>query len=266
MTNVRRATTVAAAVLTGMAVIVPAVPAQTAQGPVASGSVGSVRVTLDGAPTSLEPLASCVLGTTPQAAIQTVSLADVVSYGPATATCATEESGNVNVKVEGQHFETSVLTRYGGPAIAIGKYTLECRTTGFGTSASMAIGGVTGFDVPIPVRRDFEVTIPSATAGDPPLAKLTLNELDATASSRAGRTAHAMRMTLFPEGGPASGEIVLGTTSCDPASAPAPMPAPAPTTEPAPAPAPTTEPAPAPAPTTEPAPATPTSTEPAPAP
>ncbi|OZM73873.1 hypothetical protein CFN78_06105 [Amycolatopsis antarctica] len=190
-------------------------PAQAAA-PAASGAVGSVQLDLGGVPVTVAPLAPCELGSTPQASTGGTSVPDVVSYGSSTTTCGTDDAGNAFARAEGGRFESTVLTRFGGPTVRIRSFSLECRTNGTGSSASMALGGVSGFELPQRIEPDSKVTVPSRTPGAAPLAELTLNEFVVPEPADGTLTTHALRMTLFPQGGPASGDIVLGTANCDP--------------------------------------------------
>ena len=200
----------------GCLLLVSAAPAQAATGPAtASAASGAVAAELDGQQVSLEPLAPCVLGQTPEAAVEGAAVDGVVSYGPSSTTCVLEE-GEAVARAEGQTFETSVLARYGGPTVKVRNYSAECRTTGTGSSTSMTLSGVTGFDMPAGLPVNQKISIPAPDQGAAPLAEITVNEIVAPEQPDGSVVTHALRMELFPGGGPASGEIVLGTAACDP--------------------------------------------------
>ncbi|WP_020657341.1 choice-of-anchor P family protein [Amycolatopsis benzoatilytica] len=116
----------------------------------------------------------------------------------------------------GQRFESDFLARYGGPKLKVRTYAVNCSTTAdAGSTGSMSIGEVAGFTVPSSIPANYRITVPGGPAGTA-LATITLNETVTPTPADGSLVTHAVHVKLFPQGGPASGDIYLGTAACNP--------------------------------------------------
>jgi hypothetical protein len=210
---------IAAALVCGGLVTVPvsAQAADNATTPVAtaSASVGGLDIVVNGQASHLDPTAPCESSGTLENVSGNID-AGAVRYGRGTTTCAKNADGTASAKATGQRFETTVLQQFGGPVIKIRTYSTSCATKENGSSGNMELSGLTGVTVPDDIPANYTVTVPSPKASDPPLANVVFNELVAPSPPDGSLKTHTMRIVLFPQGGPASGEIVVGTASCDP--------------------------------------------------
>ncbi|PXY21415.1 hypothetical protein BAY60_25920 [Prauserella muralis] len=200
------------------AVVLPA-SAQAAQAPTstASASLGEADIVVGGTPAQAAPIAPCdVVAGPPANSSGGTRVGSTTEYGRGETSCTRSGDGTSSAKVAGQRFETKVLRQFGGPTIRVRTYSAECRTTAKGSSGYVELGGVSGFTVPADIKPNHTLTIPGAKPGDPPMARIVLNELVVPSLPDGSLTTHTLRIVLFPEGGPGSGDIVLGTASCDP--------------------------------------------------
>jgi hypothetical protein len=181
-----------------------------------AGSIGAVDITVGQQSAHADPIAPCVVDTTAANRNDPVSVGTTTKYGLGTTTCKRNSNGTASVQVSGQRFETTVLQQFGGPVIRARTFKAGCDTTENGSSGSMELGSVTGFTVPTSIPPNYTVTIPGSTAGAPPMAEIVLNELVVPNPPDGSLTTHAMHIKLFPQGGPASGDIVVGTAACAP--------------------------------------------------
>ncbi|MFD2399346.1 choice-of-anchor P family protein [Prauserella oleivorans] len=171
---------------------------------------------MDGTPTHVGPIAPCSVAGPAAGSTSGVRVGDDTEYGRGQTRCARAEDGTSTATASGQRFETSVLEEYGGPVIRVRTYSAECHTTRNGSSGHVELGGVSGFPLPADIPPNHVVTIPGAHQGDPPMARLVLNEFTAPEPPDGSLTTSALRITLFPEGGPVSGDIRVGSATCDP--------------------------------------------------
>lgn len=187
---------------------------------VASGFLGAVAVTVDGEPLTVGPIGACdVAGEQhSETGLYPVGTAstDVADFWGGTSDCTRDEQGHAHADVDGRYFSTSLLRRWGGPRIRVSSFAARCDTTGKGSNTVMELGGVHGIDLPGNVQSNHTITIPAPDEGEPPLAKVVVNELIAPQPPDGSLAVNAIRIELFPEGGPASGEIVVGSAACDP--------------------------------------------------
>lgn len=186
----------------------------------AGGLLGAVNVVIDGEPLAVGPIGACdVAGEqhneTGLFPVGTAST-DVADFWGGTSDCTRDEQGNAHADVDGRYFSTSILRRWGGPRIRVSSFAARCDTTTKGSNTVMELGGVYGIDLPENVQSNHTVTIPAPDEGDPPLAKVVINELVAPQPPDGSLAVNAIRIELFPEGGPASGEILVGSAACDP--------------------------------------------------
>lgn len=192
-------------------------PAWAATDPAAgSASAGAADITVDGQPAFLTPMSPCATGTAPSGQSDPVWAGPTTRFGSATSSCGLNPDGTANVKAYGQRFETTVLQRYGGPVIRVRAFSAACSTTADGSGGRIELSGVTGITLPREIPVNYTMTITGRVPGALPLAEIVANELIAPTPPDGSLTSHALRIRLFPQGGPASGDIVLGTASCDP--------------------------------------------------
>ncbi|SFP28383.1 hypothetical protein SAMN05421810_102127 [Amycolatopsis arida] len=217
MSNVRSTMTRAAVVaaLAGGMVGTP-VPARAAAAPVASGALGSVDVVVGGQAAPQEPVSRCAVDGRTRNSSDGTLVGRHTSYGRGETTCGRDAEGTAFARVSGQRFETTVLRRFGGPTLTVGTYSARCDTTGTGSAGGIELGGVSGFTVPRDIPTNHAILVPGRAAGDPPMARIVVNELVVPTPADGSMTTNTVRITLFPEGGPASGDIVVGSASCDP--------------------------------------------------
>jgi hypothetical protein len=201
------------------ALCLAAVPA-TAQAdevtPAGAGSVGAVHITVGGQTAHADPIAACVVDGTAQNRTDPVLIGTTTRYGLSSTSCTRNADGTAAVQVTGTRFETRVLRQFGGPLITARTFAAGCTTTANGSTGSMELGSVTGFTVPEAIPPNYTITIPGPAAGDPPLADIVLNELVVPSPPDGSLVTSALHIKLFPQGGPASGDILVGTAACDP--------------------------------------------------
>lgn len=181
-----------------------------------SGSVGAADVTVEGEQDRADPIAPCALDATAENRADPVFVGPTTKFGLGSTKCVRGADGTASVQVEGSRFETSALRLYGGPRITVRTYQVGCTTTKNGSSGSMQLGAVTGFTVPENIPVNYTIPVPGRTEGDPPMAEIVLNELVVPHPADGSLVTHAMHIKLFPQGGPASGDIYVGTAACDP--------------------------------------------------
>ena len=181
-----------------------------------AGSVGAVDITVGQSSAHADPIASCTADTTPSNRTDPVTVGTTTKYGLGTTTCKRNANGTVSVQVSGQRFETTVLRQFGGPLIAARTFKAGCDTTQNGSSGYMELGSVTGFTVPDSIPPNYTTTIPGRTADAPPMAEVVLNELIVPTPADGSLVTNAIHIKLFPQGGPASGDILIGSATCAP--------------------------------------------------
>lgn len=181
-----------------------------------AGSIGAVDITVGQSSAHSDPIAPCTADTTPANRTDPVTVGTTTKYGLGSTTCTRNDNGTVSVKVEGQRFETSVLRQFGGPVIMARTFKAGCDTTENGSSGYMELGAVSGFTVPQNIPSNYTTTIPGKTAGAPPMAEIVLNELIVPTPADGSLVTNALHIKLFPQGGPASGDILVGSATCAP--------------------------------------------------
>jgi hypothetical protein len=181
-----------------------------------SGFVGSVDLSVDGQLAQAAPIAPCAVGGVGGNRTDPITVGTRTSFGAATTTCTSAPDGTAHVGVSGQRFTTTVLSRFGGPVIRARTFESTCDTTTNGSSGRMGLGGVSGVAVPSTIPANYTVVIPGAAPDTRPMAVVVFNEVTVTQPSDGSLTITAMHLKLFPNGGPARGDIVVGTASCVP--------------------------------------------------
>lgn len=180
-----------------------------------AGSIGAVDIAVGQQTAHQDPIAPCAVGSTADNRNDPVTVGTTTKFGLGTTSCKRNDDGTVSVQVSGNRFETTILKQFGGPAITARTFKSGCNSTANGSNGSMELGAVTGFTVPSSIPPNYTVTIPGAN-GAPPLADIVLNELVVPSPADGSLVTHAMHIKLFPQGGPASGDILVGTAACAP--------------------------------------------------
>ncbi|GAB2990884.1 hypothetical protein LWP59_06865 [Amycolatopsis acidiphila] len=181
-----------------------------------AGSVGAVHVTVGDQTVHADPIAACAVGGTGENRTDPVVVGTSTRYGLGETRCTRNSDGTASVQVTGTRFETRVLRQFGGPLISVRTYKSGCDTTANGSNGSMELGSVSGFTVPENIPANYTITIPGRAEGDPPMADIVLNELVVPTPPDGSLVTNAVHIKLFPQGGPAAGDILVGTAACDP--------------------------------------------------
>jgi hypothetical protein len=177
-------------------------------------SAGSLDVTIDNEHVVTGDLAKCTVDGPLSARTQGGVAGDVATFGTGESGCG--RSGDVAIaQASGRRFEAGVLERYGGPVITVRTYSAKCATTATGSGGEVSIGAVDGITVPAQIPPNHRIVIPGGPAGTA-LATVVLNETVTPQPPDGSLVTHALHIKLFPQGGPASGDIYLGTAACDP--------------------------------------------------
>ncbi|TCP50140.1 hypothetical protein EV191_108229 [Tamaricihabitans halophyticus] len=184
--------------------------------PDATAAIGRVNLVVDGEQVTEPPIAPCAVSGEQANDTRGVQVGDLVSYGSARTGCAPNEDGTVTAWTEGRRFTLDALTEYGGPELGVRTYSSSCSTVENGSTARMTVGGVRGFQVPEEIPPNHTVLVPGANEGDPPMAKIVLNESIVPEPPTGELTVNTVRIELFPEGGPVTGEVELGSVTCQP--------------------------------------------------
>ena len=200
-----------------LAVTTLAVPLLGAAAPVTStgwASSGSVDVTIDNEHVVTGELAKCTVDGPYKGWTQGGATGDIAVFGAGDTGCG--RSGEVAVaQAGGRRFRATVLQRYGGPVLTVRTYSAKCATTATGSAGEVAIGAVEGVTVPEEIPPNHRIVIPGGAAGTA-LATVILNETVTPQPPDGSLVTHALHIKLFPQGGPASGDVYLGTAACDP--------------------------------------------------
>lgn len=181
-----------------------------------AGSVGALHVTVGDQTAHEDPIAPCVVGTTEKNRTDPVAVGAATRYGLGETSCSRGSDGTASVEVTGSRFDTTLLRQFGGPRITVRTYKAGCTTTTNGSNGSMELGSVSGFTVPDTIPPNYTITIPGRAEGDPPIADVVLNELVVPHPPDGSLVTNALHIKLFPQGGPASGDILVGSAACNP--------------------------------------------------
>jgi hypothetical protein len=200
-----------------LAVTTLATPLLVAAAPVTStgwASSGSVDVTVDNEHVVTGELAKCTVDGPYSARTQGGATGDVAVFGIGETGCGRSDAVSI-AQGSGHRFETTLLKRYGGPALSVRTYSAKCATTATGSQGEVAIGTVDGITVPAQIPPNHRIVVPGGPAGTA-LATVILNETVTPEPPDGSLVTHALHIKLFPQGGPTSGDIYLGTAACDP--------------------------------------------------
>ncbi|MFJ7216463.1 choice-of-anchor P family protein [Amycolatopsis sp. NPDC098790] len=200
-----------------LAVTTLATPLLAAAPPVTStgwASSGSLDVTVDNEHVVTGELAKCTVDGPYGARTTGGATGDIAVFGIGESGCG--RSGAVSIaQAAGHRFEASLLERYGGPEITVRTFSAKCATSETGSAGEVSIGAVEGITVPEQIPPNHRIVIPGGPAGTA-LATVILNETVTPQPPDGSLVTHAVHIKLFPQGGPASGDIYLGTAACDP--------------------------------------------------
>jgi hypothetical protein len=175
---------------------------------------GSVDVLIDNEHIVTGELAKCTVDGPYQGWTQGGATGDIAVFGAGDSSC--ERSGEASIaQAGGRRFKATVLQRYGGPVLTVRTFSAKCSTTAIGSAGEVAIGAVEGVTVPEEIQPNHRIVIPGGAAGTA-LATVVLNETVTPQPPDGSLVTHAVHIKLFPQGGPASGDIYLGTAACDP--------------------------------------------------
>lgn len=185
----------------------------------ATGTIGSADLVLDGEQVSIDPIAECDTDGTAQSSSPGAEVEDFVEFDGGTTSCDVDQNNGVATStVTGERFRLDGLEQYGGPrSIRVNSFSAKCTTTETGSKAEFELKGVTGMTLPSTIQPNTVVTIPGP-AGAPPVATVTLNEKVIPDPPDGSMTVNLMHFRLFPQG-PADevgGDIVVGSVSCAP--------------------------------------------------
>ncbi|MDQ7804986.1 choice-of-anchor P family protein [Amycolatopsis sp. A133] len=175
---------------------------------------GSVDVTIDNQHIVTGELAKCTVDGPYKGWTQGGATGDIAVFGAGETGCG--RTGEVsNAQATGRRFRATVLQRYGGPELSVRTFAAKCATTATGSVGEVSIGAVEGVTVPEEIPPNHRIVIPGGAAGTA-LATVVLNETVTPQPPDGSLVTHAVHIKLFPQGGPASGDIYLGTAACDP--------------------------------------------------
>ncbi|WP_103348341.1 choice-of-anchor P family protein [Amycolatopsis sp. CA-128772] len=175
---------------------------------------GSVDVTIDNEHIVTGELAKCTADGPYNGWSQGGATGDIAVFGAGESGCG--RSGDAAIaQASGRRFRATVLQRYGGPELTVRTFTAKCATTDIGSGGEVTVGAVEGVTVPSQIPPNHRIVIPGGAAGTA-LATVTLNETVTPQPPDGSLVTHAVHIKLFPQGGPASGDIYLGTAACDP--------------------------------------------------
>ncbi|MGH3494437.1 MAG: hypothetical protein ACRDQ1_14560, partial [Sciscionella sp.] len=169
----------------------------------------------DGTTTAVPPIAPCDINGAQHAGSAQVTRNSVLEYGPATSDCTIDAGDNTTrVTTSGNNFEFDGLNRYGGPTLAMRSYSAGCDAQQSKTQGTFSLTGYYGFDLPSSIPANYTVFVPGAKQSDPPMAKLVFSEIVPPPTQDGSQTFNLLHITLFPQGGPASGDVYVGRIHC----------------------------------------------------
>lgn len=181
-----------------------------------TGSLGAAELTVDGQTSHSGSLAPCAVGPRPTNSTDQVVVGPATRFGPGNTSCRLNPDHTASVAIDGQNFDLRLLSRYGGPAIRISRFTATCDTTpDYGIRTRIGFTGVSGVSVPSTIPANYTVTIPGTAGDSRPMAVVVLNEV-VSPPPEGTLAVNAMHIKVFPQGGPAQGDVVAGSVRCTP--------------------------------------------------
>ncbi|GDY33323.1 choice-of-anchor P family protein [Gandjariella thermophila] len=215
-TKWRRAVVTGIAVAASLLMATASAQAVTEDG---AASLGAVNVVYNytGQHVATGPLASCDVNGQNTAYSPGTVVPGIARYGIGNTRCSRDFGARTaQVDSTGSRFQLDALVDYGGPRIRIERYQATCHATERGTEESIWLSGLTGVTVPSTIPANYTVTIPSRFAGAPPLARVIFNEVMLPEPGDGSIGVNLMRVILFPNGGPQTGDVVVGSAACSP--------------------------------------------------
>lgn len=196
--------------------VVAATPGHATTTPDGVASLGAVNVVVDGQNDTLAPLAQCdVSGQTTDSTVGD-GVGGVASYGTGNTSCTKDTTANTTTSTgSGTRFELDALLPYGGPRIRLSSYQVTCTATTKGTNASWSYSGLSGISG-LPQQIPNNYTVPIHDSDGQLLANAIFNEAILPNPNDGSITLNMLHFVLFPDGGPASGDIYVGQTACSP--------------------------------------------------
>ncbi|WP_410603385.1 choice-of-anchor P family protein [Amycolatopsis sp. lyj-90] len=202
--------------LTGALVTgIPAIASADAAPATASASVGSLDVEIGDEHVVTGDLAPCDVDGPLTGTTRGGATGDFARFGGGDSNCGRTGAAAVG-EASGRRFEMSLLKRFGGPVIKVRTFMAKCSTTKDGSLGYIEFGDITGFTLPENIPQNYRLTIAGGKGGTA-LASLTVNETVTPTPPDGSLVTHMLHIKLFPQGGgPAKGDIYLGTARCDP--------------------------------------------------
>lgn len=210
--SVRRVGAGAAVVST--ALVLGAVPAGAT--PLGQTSLGSVDVTRAGHTVTVPPIAQCDVTADQTNSSDGAHANGVATFGGGNTTCTKDATAKTaKMEATGSSFDLTALVPYGGPEIRVSNYTASCSAQVGSTNVSFSFSGLEGVSAPKPIPADYVATVGPA---DAPQAKVTFNEVILADPNDGSVTINMLHIQLYPNGGPVSGDVIVGRAACSPLS------------------------------------------------
>lgn len=220
-TRTLRLGTVGAALVAGLLAAAPAGAATQAATAAATppdgiAALGSASVTTSGETGSISPLAPCDVNGPTSASSTGGSIPGSVSFGGGTTSCTRDTTANTTASTaNGTRFELDALVPWGGPRIRVAGYQVSCTATTGGTSAGWSFSGLTGL-TGLPQQIPTNYTVPITGSGGTHVADVIFDEVVLPNPNDGSIALNLMHIKLFPDGGPTTGDILVGSTACAP--------------------------------------------------
>jgi hypothetical protein len=213
-TRTLRLGAVGAAIVAGLLAATPAGAATTPPDGIAN--LGSAAVTTNGQTDSISPLAPCDVDGQTTANSSGGAIAGTVSFGGGTTSCTRDTTANTTASTaNGTRFQLDALVPYGGPRIRIASYQVSCTATTGGTSAGWSFSGLSGI-TGLPQQIPANYTMPITGSDGTHLADAIFDEVLLPNPNDGSIALNLLHIKLFPDGGPTTGDILVGSTACAP--------------------------------------------------
>lgn len=196
--------------------LLTAAPGHATTTPDGVASLGSITVSIDGQDESMAPLAQCDVDGQTTNSTPGDRIAGVASYGAGHSACTTDTTANTTTSTAtGSRFELDALLPYGGPRIRLSSWQVTCSATTHGTNTGWSYSGLSGIPA-LPQQVPQNYTVPIHGSGGQLVADAIFNEVVLPDPNDGSITLNMLHVVLFPDGGPASGDIYVGQTACSP--------------------------------------------------
>jgi hypothetical protein len=194
------------------ALVLGAIPAGAT--PLGQTSLGSVDVTRAGRTVTVPPIAQCDVTADQTNSSDGAHANGVAVFGGGNTTCTTDTTAKTaKMEASGSSFDLTALVPYGGPEITLANYTASCGAQVGSTNASFSFSGLRGISAPKPIPANYVATVGPV---DAPQARVTFNEVILADPNDGSITINMLRIQLYPNGGPLSGDVVVGHAACSP--------------------------------------------------